>query len=324
MFNVMLVSFIVPVYNGEKTIERCLSSICNLREKNIEIIVVNDGSTDCTKDILENLAQADKRIKVVNIPNGGVSNARNIALKLAKGEYVAFSDCDDIVLNDYNGVLEILERQAFDIIVCDYVHNKETIREDFYRKKLQAGDNDCQFLYEEAAIGQFNSIWCNVYRRDLIEQNNLKFDPEMKMGEDAKFNLDYVDLCKSCYYYNKPVYEYIDDNSTSAMHSYKASYLKDHIVLYDRQLDFLNKHQLSKGFEIDDYMVSRIFGVLYYSKDKIEDTIILKFEKSVLFEKIKNAKLRQNKSRIKKMLIKSGLYKVDVMRNLIVRFISIK
>lgn len=60
MFNVMLVSFIVPVYNGEKTIERCLSSICNLREKNIEIIAVNDGSTDCTKDILENLAQADK------------------------------------------------------------------------------------------------------------------------------------------------------------------------------------------------------------------------------------------------------------------------
>ena len=78
----MLVSFIVPVYNGEKTIERCLSSICNLREKNIEIIVVNDGSTDCTKDILENLAQADKRIKVVNIPNGGVSNARNIMSRI--------------------------------------------------------------------------------------------------------------------------------------------------------------------------------------------------------------------------------------------------
>lgn len=320
----MLVSFIVPVYNGEKTIERCLSSICNLREKNIEIIVVNDGSTDCTKDILENLAQTDKRIKVANIPNGGVSNARNIALKLAKGEYVAFSDCDDVVLSDYNGVLEILERQAFDIIVCDYVHNKENIREDFHRKKLQAGNNNCGLLYEEIALGKFNNIWCNIYKRDIIEQNDLKFDSEMKMGEDAKFNLDYVSLCKSCYYYDKPVYEYIDDNSTSAMHSYKASYLKDHIVLYDRQLDFLNEHQLIKGFEIDDYMVSRIFGVLYYSKDKIEDAIIQKFEKSVLLEKIKNAKLRQNRSRIKKVLIKSGLYKLDVMRNLIIRFISIK
>ena len=320
----MLVSFIVPVYNGEKTIERCLSSICNLREKNIEIIVVNDGSTDCTKDILENLAQTDKRIKVANIPNGGVSNARNIALKLAKGEYVAFSDCDDVVLSDYNGVLEILERQAFDIIVCDYVHNKENIREDFHRKKLQAGNNNCGLLYEEIALGKFNNIWCNIYKRDIMEQNDLKFDSEMKMGEDAKFNLDYVSLCKSCYYYDKPVYEYIDDNSTSAMHSYKASYLKDHIVLYDRQLDFLNEHQLIKGFEIDDYMVSRIFGVLYYSKDKIEDAIIQKFEKSVLLEKIKNAKLRQNRSRIKKVLIKSGLYKLDVMRNLIIRFISIK
>lgn len=322
MFNVMLVSFIVPVYNGEKTIERCLSSICNLREKNIEIIVVNDGSTDCTKDILENLAQADKRIKVVNIPNGGVSNARNIALKLAKGEYVAFSDCDDIVLNDYNGVLEILERQAFDIIVCDYVHNKETIREDFHRKKLQAGNNNCGLLYEEIALGQFNNIWCNIYKRDIIEQNDLKFDSEMKMGEDAKFNLDYVGLCKSCYYYDKPVYEYIDDNSTSAMHSYKASYLRDHIILYDRQLDFLNKHQMSEGFEIDDYMVSRLFGILYYSVKAPDKVILKQFENSTLYIDLSGCHLGLGKSKIKKILIKSRIYRISCIRNMIGRLLS--
>lgn len=318
----MLVSFIVPVYNGEKTIERCLSSICNLREKNIEIIVVNDGSTDCTKDILENLAQADKRIKVANIPNGGVSNARNIALKLAKGEYVAFSDCDDIVLSDYNGVLEILERQAFDIIVCDYVHNKETIREDFHRKKLQAGNNNCGLLYEEIALGQFNNIWCNIYKRDIIEQNDLKFDSEMKMGEDAKFNLDYVGLCKSCYYYDKPVYEYINDNSTSAMHSYKASYLKDHIVLYDRQLDFLNKHQLIKGFEIDDYMVSRLFGLLYYSVKAPDKVLLKQFENSKLYNDLSGCHLSLDKSEIKKILINSRLYRISCIRKMIGRLLS--
>ena len=322
MFNVMLVSFIIPVYNGKKTIEKCLSSICNLREKNIEIIVVNDGSTDSTKELLDNFAQVDKRIKIVNIPNGGVSNARNVALKVAEGEYIAFADSDDIVLSGYNDVLEILKLQSFDIVVCDYIHINRVKNERFYRKKLQAGDNDCQLLYEEVAIGQFNSIWCNVYRRDLIEQNNLKFDPEMKMGEDAKFNLDYVDLCKSCYYYDKPVYEYIDDNSTSAMHSYKASYLRDHIILYDRQLDFLNKHQMSEGFEIDDYMVSRLFGVLYYSVKAPDKVLLKQFENSTLYNDLSRCHLGLGKSKIKKILINSRMYRISCIRNMIGRLLS--
>lgn len=318
----MLMSFIIPVYNGEKTLEKCLSSICDLREKNIEIIVVNDGSTDSTKELLNNFAQVDKRIKIVNIRNGGVSNARNVALKVARGEYIAFADSDDIVLSGYNDVLEILKWQSFDIVVCDYIHINRVRNEQFYRKKLQAGDNDCQLLYEEVAIGQFNSIWCNVYRRELIEQNNLKFDPEMKMGEDAKFNLDYVDLCKSCYYCDKPVYEYIDDNSTSAMHSYKASYLRDHIILYDRQLDFLNKHQMSEGFEIDDYMVSRLFGILYYSVKAPDKVLLKQFENSTMYIDLSGCHLGLGKSKIKKILINSRMYRISCIRNMIGRLLS--
>lgn len=317
----MLVSFVVPVYNGEKTIGRCLSSICNLREKNIEIIAVNDGSTDCTKEILENLAQVDKRIKVVNIPNSGVSNARNVAMKLVSGEYIAFSDCDDIVLSAYDDVFEIIKRQPFDIVVCNYVHHKETIKENFSREKLQLGNNSCQSLYEEVAIGQFNSIWCNVYRRNIIEKNSLKFDSKMKMGEDAKFNLDYVDLCKSCYYYDKPVYEYID-NSASAMHSYKASYLRDHIILYDRQLDFLKKHKLTEGFEIDDYMVSRIFGILYYSVKAPDNELLKQFENSILHNDLARCQLGIGKSKIKQILINSKMYRISCISNIVVRLLS--
>lgn len=171
-------------------------------------------------------------------------------------------------------------------------------------------------------MGQFNNIWCNIYKRDIIEQNDLKFDSEMKMGEDAKFNLDYVGLCKSCYYYDKPVYEYIDDNSTSAMHSYKASYLRDHIILYDRQLDFLNKHQMSEGFEIDDYMVSRLFGILYYSVKAPDKVILKQFENSTLYIDLSGCHLGLGKSKIKKILIKSRIYRISCIRNMIGRLLS--
>ena len=310
----ILISFVVPVYNGAKTIERCMRSICDLGRCDIEILVVDDGSTDDTATILDALAQEDSRITAVHIPNGGVSNARNTAFQRAAGKYVAFVDCDDLVLDGYASVFSLLAQQDYDLVLCDFITNRRGVRQRVRRSKLAAGENSCEKLYQEVALGRFNNIWCNIYKTDLIQQHQLTFHSRMKMGEDAAFNLDYVELCKSCYCEDQPIYEYMDDNDASAMHHYQLSYLSDHIELFDRQQEFLHRHGLAEGFAVDDYMVSRIFGTLFCSSEKIDSKISHAFETSLLRSKMVGGQLKLKKSKIKRTLVLLGLYRIEPIR----------
>lgn len=285
----MLISFIVPVYNGDKTIEKCLKSISKIQEE-IEIIVVNDGSTDDTQNKVNQLSFADNRMSILNIPNGGVSNARNQGVKNAHGKYITFVDCDDeIIPENYNKLIEIIGMKEYDFITCDFDYTSQKDKVRFERTILKVGKNECNSLYEEMALGRLNNVWCNLYKLEIIKNNKLQFNENMKMGEDACFNMDYIDLCKSCYYYNQPVYEYSLCTESSAMNSYKASYLIDHISLYDRQLEFLRTHNIDHGFIIDNYTISRVLGILLYARP-ITLEMIIRLENSQLYDDIKKAK----------------------------------
>lgn len=124
------ISIIVPVYNGEKSIERCISSICNQTYADIEVIIVNDGSTDRTREMCEQMCKQDRRIKLFNIQNGGVANARNYGIDHSTGEYIMFVDADDYIEKEMCEVLqkkmcqynvELVVSKAVDEDVCGNV-----------------------------------------------------------------------------------------------------------------------------------------------------------------------------------------------------------
>ena len=132
------VSIIVPVYNSEKTILRCLDSILNQTYKNIEIIIVDDGSTDNSYNLIKSRLNNDHRIKLIKKENTGVSDSRNNGLEITTGEYVTFIDSDDwIELNLIEKMVEVLEKENVDIVCCNYYLNYE----DGKQKKIERKEN---------------------------------------------------------------------------------------------------------------------------------------------------------------------------------------
>lgn len=211
------VSVIVPVYNAEKTLERCARSLMAQTLRNIEIILVNDGSPDRSPEICRQLASEDGRIRVIDKANGGVSSARNAGLDAARGEFIMFCDSDDWVEPDW------CERMVSccgsgDLVICEIAradlesnHNTET--EEAERREL--------LHYPLLAC----SLWNKLFLRSAIEEAGLRFDEKLRLGEDFCFVLAYLCLIdgKLRFLY-RPLYHY--DVSTVGSLSKKAPSLE--------------------------------------------------------------------------------------------------
>ena len=189
------VSVIIPVYNVEKYLDKCIESILNQTLKEIEVILINDGSKDRSNFICKKYEKRDKRIKYINKSNEGCSKARNIGIILAQGKYIAFVDPDDFIeKNMYEIMYNISEKSFLDILICGIKRldeNYQVIKEKIPEKYLNKMDyynskNDC-----------FNSPCNKLYKREFILKNNIFFPINTHMGEDLVFNV------KAFYFTNK-------------------------------------------------------------------------------------------------------------------------
>lgn len=184
-----IVSIIVPIYNCEKDIERTIESIIKQSYNNIEIILVNDGSTDNSAKVVEEYRKIDKRIKVIHQKNAGVSAARNTGLDVASGNYIAFIDADDYIEQDYIKTLyEQAKKNNCDIVKCCFKRNDKDVQ---YFPELKLLDlttqQDLHYLEKEMfETFKFNQVWGQLINKDVIKQN--RFDIKLKMGEDYLFN----------------------------------------------------------------------------------------------------------------------------------------
>lgn len=183
-----LLSVLIPAYNTSKFIKSCLNSIVCQSYGNIEVIIVNDGSTDNTAEILDSYAKKDSRIKIINQKNGGVSSARNTALKHAHGEFVTFIDADDSVPE--NAFKTMVELMSDDIDMIVFSHNEIRLKSKPKHEKpnefINKDDIDQRFQ-------DFDNViwwpWAKIFRRSIIAENNLEYDTSMTFGEDHIFNL---------------------------------------------------------------------------------------------------------------------------------------
>ena len=179
-----LVSVIIPAYNIEKYISRCLDSIIAQTYNNLEIIVVDDGSKDQTAEILDDYQKRDSRIIVIHKENGGVSSARNQGLDIAKGDYIGFVDGDDLIKpNMYEVLVKLLEEENADIAHCGY-QMVFPDRVDYYyntgRRKIQTTQEGLKDLLSGKMIEP--ALYNKLYRKQLF--NNILLDEKIRMNED--------------------------------------------------------------------------------------------------------------------------------------------
>ena len=217
------ITVIVPVYNVENYLEKCLDSLINQTYKNLEIIVINDGSTDNSGEICQEYAQKDNRIIYIEKENGGQAEARNIGLDRMTGSYVTFVDSDDWVELDYVETLykKITEYQA-DIAVGNYYSFNEAegmyyfyIFEDSYYEKVYDNVSVFENLYESQYMKSFAliSVGGKLYKSDLVKQ--LRFDIG-KLGEDGYLNQKIYLLAEKTIYLNKGLYAYRQREGSSS------------------------------------------------------------------------------------------------------------
>ena len=213
-----MLSVIIPAYNVEKYIERCINSVLNQYLKNIEIIVIDDGSKDKTSDICLKISENNKNIIYKKVQNGGCSAARNLGISMAKGKYIAFLDSDDWVDSDmYINMIEEAEKNQADIVICGFKkldENKNLLS----TVKIPKRNNKNEYI--DCTTEWFASPCNKIYKRDLLEKNNIRFLLNIYTGEDMFFNFISFFYSKDIISLDEPYYNYFM-NQNSVSNNYK-------------------------------------------------------------------------------------------------------
>ncbi len=210
-----LVSVIIPVYNVEHFLPKCLDSVINQTYKNIEIICVNDGATDNSPEILEEFKSKDSRIKIINQENGGLATARNTGFKNATGEFIYFLDSDDWISTELiNTTLAAIQSCDADIAMFDTynVYNENSfVPVKRVSKFIKSHDTKVLHYKDDKNIRDLQCMaWAKLYSKKFLTENNLQFPDGMRFGEDVPFwfsllykNPKIVFIDKYLYYYRK-------------------------------------------------------------------------------------------------------------------------
>lgn len=223
-----LVSIIIPIYNTEKYLPKCLDSVLSQTLKDIEVLLINDGSTDGSQKICEEYACKDKRIQVLHTTNQGVSHARNLGLEMAKGEYISFIDSDDWIDTDMIATLyQLITTQHTDLSSCGYIIESESgnviykinEKSTYVLDKWEAITS----LFHDSHYRYKGNIWDKLFKKEIIDRNMLRFNESIYYNEDRLFIFQYLHLCQSTTYTCSSYYHYITRKS-SAMSSYQKTY----------------------------------------------------------------------------------------------------
>lgn len=189
------ISVIVPVYNGEQYLKECLDSILAQTISDIEIICINDGSSDNSLKILQEYQNKDKRIKVINQANQGQAVARNRGFAEAKGKYIGYVDCDDWIPKDfYEKLYTSAEQTGADIAGCNIISVDNNKTKYMLRLKRQNVYQTTPDKYKAFGVPKLNYIWNKIYRRDFMKKHRLAF-PEGMFFEDILFTHQALDCC---------------------------------------------------------------------------------------------------------------------------------
>mgnify|MGYP003302353025 CR=1 FL=1 len=306
-----LISVIVPVYNVEKYLDRCIESIVNQTYKNLEIILIDDGSTDNSPQICDELEKKDKRIKVIHKENSGVSSARNVGLDNAKGDYIGFVDSDDFIEKDmYSLMLKKIESTNSDCCFCDvrYVGICSNEEIHLWNKQLFSKQEILNVFFE---FNGFNfSVWNKLFQKNKIKK--IRFNEKIFIKEDALFCLEYFNDIKKISHINKALYNYCF-NDESALNNRN---IKKDITSLDassRMIEILKNNNINNYLIEECHYICRFYKYKYIIEKEKIDIDLSNYEKQVgqyLNDGLLNKKIGlKNKF---KVLLATKFYKIYI------------
>lgn len=260
------ISVVIPVYNTAKYIEECLDSLYVQEYKNVEYLLIDDGSTDESLNICMSYAQRDERFVVVHKENGGPSSARNLAISMAKGEYISFVDSDDSVVENAYATIDkrLRENGNPDILIFGanlFPKNApDNLRHMVSPRRVTFDSFSPEILYEE--VGSRPFLWLQVIKKSLIEEQGIKMDEEMNLGEDQLFQIALFPFAKKISYVEDKLYNYRWYRPNSLMNDYgekKKKKLLTHVMLVDKVLETIFTPKYDENMWVQTFAWSVFF-----------------------------------------------------------------
>lgn len=288
----MLVSVIIPVYNSESYLHRCVDSLLTQSYTDFELILVDDGSRDSSSDICDEYARKDSRVKVFHKENAGVSSARNLGLDNATGEFVVFVDSDDWVdIHFLEYLYTAVHKEKFDIAVCEIIN--------YYGHKIKISNNSliekgkCAYIKHQIIAG-FTSVCNMMFNREFIEANRLRFE-KVRYSEDFIFSIKAICLSKRITYVANHLYYYDRTNEISALHHYPDDMYKDLLYGDALMIDFFKEEGYFDDFKREIYwrvLANKRELVLSVNKHKEFKKLLPESKRYILDCPLINQKLR--------------------------------
>lgn len=263
-----LISIIIPIYNASEYLEQCLESVLGQSYQALQILCVDDCSTDNSLEILYRYAKIDKRVKVITKQNEGVSLARNLALDNVCGEYVLFVDSDDwLDLYTCEIAMDYAQKENYDVVMWTYTRERqnESLNKRIYEKDIVfASQTEIRDKLHRRMVGILDdelsrpedadalcTVWGKLYRADIIQRHKIRFYDIRKIGtyEDGLFNLNFFFYASSAMFINKPLYHYRRTVSNSVTNSYNPELRNQWKRLFYILDDYITEHRLGKNYE---------------------------------------------------------------------------
>lgn len=266
-----LISVLVPMYNTEATIARCVKSILNQTYANLEIVLLNDGSKDKTYEIAKTFADTDKRIKLLTKQNeGNISKTRNYLLNNFSGDYVVWVDSDDVLHKRYvEKLYSVIKDNDADCGICGYslkLSNSRLFKKFFPKVKVFKEDEMYPSVILNHKIGFM--LWNKIYKSELLK--GLQFNEEVKFGEDFDFVLQYLKKCKKLAYVNEKLYKYISRPTSETRQNFSAKKLS--FITYLQNLEATETNPVIKEV-VATWLAFSANTILYLAKKGKYDDI---------------------------------------------------
>lgn len=307
----MLLSCIVPIYNRESSLPVCVESLLNIKSNDVEVLLVDDGSSDGSLSICKRYEQKDCRIHTVHQENRGVGAARNKGIDLSKGDFLMFIDSDDTIVTETIEYFLKIQQYDKDFYCFDYyINNSEN-----YQKRILQEKPDCgllhSFLYQNN-----NAVWNNIYKASVIKRNNILFDTTMKMGEDLLFNITFIQKIKNWEYINRPIYIYKDNTVGSAVNTYKFSLIENYMKMFEELYPYYIKTDFKRYINWIDYL-NGIFINIFSTTENRNKKVFDELEQSKLYKEISDASMTSLKMKFKLFCVKYKLYRRPLIAKLV-------
>lgn len=215
-----MVSIIIPVYNAEKSLRRCVESVLNQGFQDFELLLVDDGSRDASGEICDEYAKKDSRVHVIHKENTGVSDTRNMALNVARGTYLQFMDSDDWITPDAtNLMVRAAKENGCDMVIADFyrvVGDRLSHKGDIEPGGLLSLEEFAGHMMENPADFYYGVLWNKLFKREIVEAYGLRMDKTISWCEDFMFNLEYIRHTASIYALKVPIYYYVKTRGSLA------------------------------------------------------------------------------------------------------------